>query len=104
LAAGPFDPKLSPDGHKLVCWIGTWSTWFSAAEQLSLRHLLDAVPALSITSTLHWSEIRAYDNWTSGVVVLAFKLIAFSPILGGIVLLVRFVWVATAGRKAQADR
>jgi hypothetical protein len=28
LAVGPFDPKLSPDGHKLVYWIGTWSTWF----------------------------------------------------------------------------
>jgi hypothetical protein len=23
LAVGPFDPKLSPDGHKLVYWIGT---------------------------------------------------------------------------------
>jgi hypothetical protein len=43
LAVGPFDPKLSPDGHKLVYWIGTWSTWFDYGTSTSWTDPRDAV-------------------------------------------------------------
>ena len=43
LAVGPFDPKLSPDGHKLVYWIGTWSTWFDYGTSTTWTDPQDAV-------------------------------------------------------------
>ena len=43
LAVGPFDPKLSPDGHKLVYWIGTWSTWFDYGTNTTWTDPQDAV-------------------------------------------------------------
>jgi hypothetical protein len=43
LAVGPFDPKLSPDGHGLVYWIGTWSTWFDYGTSTTWTDPQDAV-------------------------------------------------------------
>ena len=43
LAVGPFDPKISPDGHKLVYWIGTWSTWFDYGTSTTWTDPQDAV-------------------------------------------------------------
>jgi hypothetical protein len=43
LAIGPFDPKLSPDGHKLVYWVGTWSTWFDYGTNTTWTDPKDAV-------------------------------------------------------------
>ena len=42
-AVGPFDPKISPDGHKLVYWIGTWSTWFDYGTNTTWTDPQDAV-------------------------------------------------------------
>ncbi len=42
-AIGPFDPKLSPDGHKLAYWIGTWSMWFDYGTNISWSDPKDAV-------------------------------------------------------------
>ena len=43
LAIGPFDPKISPDGHKLAYWIGTWSTWFDYGTNTTWTDPRDAV-------------------------------------------------------------
>ena len=43
LAVGPFDPKLSPDGHQLVYWIGTWSSWFDYGTSTTWTDPQDAV-------------------------------------------------------------
>jgi len=42
-AIGPFDPKISPDGHKLAYWVGTWSTWFDYGTNTSWSDPKDAV-------------------------------------------------------------
>jgi hypothetical protein len=42
-AVGPFDPEISPDGHKLVYWIGTWSTWFDYGSNITWTDPQDAV-------------------------------------------------------------
>lgn len=34
-AVGPFDPKISPDGHKLAYWVGTWSMWFDYGTNIT---------------------------------------------------------------------
>ena len=43
LAVGPFDPKISPDGHKLAYWIGTWSAWFDYGSSTTWVDPQDAV-------------------------------------------------------------
>jgi len=43
LAIGPFDPKLSPDGHTLVYWIGTWSEWFDYGSNITWTDPKEAV-------------------------------------------------------------
>jgi hypothetical protein len=43
LAVGPFDPQISPDGHKLAYWIGTWSTWFDYGSSINWTEPHDAV-------------------------------------------------------------
>jgi hypothetical protein len=42
-AIGPFDPKISPDGHKLAYWVGTWSMWFDYGTNISWSDPKDAV-------------------------------------------------------------
>jgi Tol biopolymer transport system component len=42
-AVGPFSPKISPDGKKLVYWIGTWSTWFDHGTNTTWTDPKDAV-------------------------------------------------------------
>ena len=42
-AVGPFDPEISPDGHRLVYWIGTWSTWFDYGSNVTWTDPQDAV-------------------------------------------------------------
>jgi hypothetical protein len=42
-AMGPFDPKISPDGHKHANWVGTWSTWFDYGTNTSWSDPKDAV-------------------------------------------------------------
>jgi hypothetical protein len=42
-AVGPFDPKISPDGHKLAYWVGTWSMWFDYGNNITWTDPKDAV-------------------------------------------------------------
>ena len=42
-AVGPFDPKISPDGHKLAYWVGTWSMWFDYGTNINWSDPKDAV-------------------------------------------------------------
>jgi hypothetical protein len=42
-AVGPFDPKISPDGHKLAYWLGTWSMWFDYGNNITWTDPKDAV-------------------------------------------------------------
>jgi hypothetical protein len=42
-AIGPFDPKISPDGHKLAYWVGTWSMWFDYGTNINWSDPKDAV-------------------------------------------------------------
>jgi hypothetical protein len=42
-AIGPFDPKISPDGHRLAYWVGTWSMWFDYATNIGWSDPKDAV-------------------------------------------------------------
>jgi hypothetical protein len=42
-AIGPFDPKISPDGHRLAYWVGTWSMWFDYGTNISWSDPKDAV-------------------------------------------------------------
>lgn len=50
--------------------------------------MLDAIPALKIPQTLRWNEPLSYNDGRVGLLVIAFKVIAITPI----VLSFRFFW------------
>jgi hypothetical protein len=58
---------------------------FFRMEAYYLWHLLDAIPALQVPKTLHWSEHPVIDTTRSGVLLLAFKLVVVIPLLGAII-------------------
>lgn len=61
-------------------------------------HLLDAVPALDLTTTLRWDEPLGYDDSWVGALVLVFDLIVIAPILAAFVSFWRYRRQSTVNR------
>jgi hypothetical protein len=49
-------------------------------------HFMDAMPVFKITNTLLWNQPLTYDSHQIGLLLLSFKIIVISPIIGA------FVW------------
>jgi hypothetical protein len=67
-------------------WLGTGETShpFLRIEEDYLWHLVDAVPALNATKTLHWHEPAVVDTTRSGVLLLTFKILVVIPLLAAV--------------------
>jgi hypothetical protein len=54
-------------------------------------HFLKAIPGFAITDTLHWKEPLTYESGWIGLLLLTFKIIVISPIIGAFIWYWRFV-------------
>jgi hypothetical protein len=54
-------------------------------------HFLDAIPGFAVTDTLQWKEPLIYDSQWIGFIVLTFKVIIISPIIGSFIWYWRFI-------------
>jgi hypothetical protein len=71
-----------------------------AVMDFYLWHFLDAVPVFKITDTLLWKEPLTYDNSWVGLLLLMFKIIVISPIIGAFL----WYWRYLGKEKAVEDR
>jgi hypothetical protein len=54
-------------------------------------HFLNAIPGFAVTDTLQWQEPLTYDSQWLGFIVLTFKVIIISPIIGAFIWYWRFI-------------
>jgi hypothetical protein len=66
-------------------------------------HFLDAVPVFKITDTLLWKEPLIYDSSWIGLLLLFFKIIVISPIVGAFIWYWRFIGQANKEDNAKVQ-
>ena len=73
---------------RALSWIGPASQKITpgAIMDFYLWHFLDAVPVFKINDTLPWKEPLTYTNAGIGLLLLLFKIVVISPIIGA------FIW------------
>jgi hypothetical protein len=66
---------------------GEGSVWSALAYYV--WHFLDAIPVLEIPATLNWELATTYTGYTSGALLLVYKLLVIVPVVRAIVELVQ---------------
>jgi len=86
-------------------WMGSVNQKITpgAIMDFYLWHFLDAVPGFKVTETLLWEEPLTYVNSWIGFLLLLFKFIVISPIIGAFLWYWRYIGKESADEKSKKN-
>jgi hypothetical protein len=87
--------------HELVSFSGSSERDVSpeALNDFYLWHVLDAVPLLKVTETLHWEKPLTYDRGWVGLLLLGFKVTVIVPVIAAFA----WYWAHLGGTRTKDE-